>query len=307
MVCYNPFDTYFVERIILMENRSKGILYILLSSLFFAFMAAFVKSVAHIPLAEKIFFRNFVGIIAMFWLIKKDNISLIPNNKKLIIMRSLSGLAGVTCYFYSITYLPLADAAILNRTSPLFVVILSVLFLHEKVTKKQFYALLTALIGAIFVVKPEMNLSVLPSLVGLLAAFFAGTAYTIIRKLRLYDDSRIIVFYFCLISVLLTSPFMFLGGLVVPTAKDLFYLIMIGVMATTAQFLMTNGYRHAPASELAVYSYSSILFSILIGLVVWTEIPDFYSLIGATLIVSSGLINYFTHNNKTVKSKIKIQ
>ena len=126
--------------------------------------------------------------------------------------------------------------------------------------------------------------------------FFAGTAYTIIRKLRLYDDSRIIVFYFCLISVVLMVPFMVMGQYVQPSPKDLFSLVMIGVMATTAQFLMTNGYRHAPASELAVYSYANIIFSILIGVLIWGEIPDVYSFAGATLVVAAGIMNYFATN-----------
>jgi len=279
-----------------MENRKKGIIYILLSSLFFALMASFVKSVSHIPLAEKIFFRNLVGIFSMFWLIKKNNISLKPNHFKLIALRSLFGLSGVACYFYAITNLKLADAVILNKTSPFFVVVLSVLFLHEKVNRKQLMALGIALMGVLFVVKPQMDLSILPALVGLMAAFFAGTAYTIIRNLRLYDDSRIIVFYFCAFSVILMIPFMMFGQFVVPQGNDIFNLLMIGVMATTAQFLMTNGYRHAPASELAVYSYANILFSILIGIFIWTEIPDFFSVVGAILVVAGGIVNYFAVN-----------
>jgi len=279
-----------------MENRKKGIIYILLSSLFFALMASFVKSVSHIPLAEKIFFRNLVGIFSMFWLIKKNNISLKPNHFKLIALRSLFGLSGVACYFYAITNLKLADAVILNKTSPFFVVVLSVLFLHEKVNRKQLIALGIALMGVLFVVKPQMDLSILPALVGLMAAFFAGTAYTIIRNLRLYDDSRIIVFYFCAFSVILMIPFMMFGQFVVPQGNDIFNLLMIGVMATTAQFLMTNGYRHAPASELAVYSYANILFSILIGIFIWTEIPDFFSVVGAILVVAGGIVNYFAVN-----------
>lgn len=281
-----------------MENRSKGILYIVLSSLFFALMAAFVKSAGHIPLAEKIFFRNLIGIFSMYWLIRKDSLSFKPKNTKLIILRSLIGLSGVACYFYAITHLKLADAVILNKTSPFFVVVLSVFFLKEKVNSKQMMALGLAIVGVLMVVKPQMDLSIIPALVGLLAAFFAGTAYTIIRKLRLYDDSRIIVFYFCLTSVLLMTPFMAAGQYVKPSASDLFILVMIGVMATTAQFLMTNGYRHAPASELAVYSYASIVFSILIGFTIWQEVPDMYSIIGAVIVVSAGIMNYFAVNKE---------
>ncbi len=236
----------------------------------------------------------------MLWLIKRNKVSLKPNHFKLITLRSLFGLSGVACYFYAITNLKLADAVILNKTSPFFVMVLSVIFLHEKVNRKQLIALAVALLGVLFVVKPQMDLSILPALIGLMAAFFAGTAYTIIRNLRLYDDSRIIVFYFCLFSVVLMIPLMLFGQFVVPQGKDIFNLLMIGVMATTAQFLMTNGYRHAPASELAVYSYANILFSILLGMLIWLEIPDVFSIIGATLVVTGGVMNYFAVNRSRV-------
>jgi len=277
-----------------MENRSKGITLILLSALFFALMAATVKFLDNIPTPEKIFFRNLLGIFVAFYMIKKKNKSLLGNNKKLLILRSVLGLIGVAAYFYSLSKLPLADTVILNKISPFFVLILSFVFLKEKISKQQIISLIVAILGAAFVIKPEFNVEIIPYLIALASAFFAGSAYTVIRHLRNYDSTETIVFYFTLFSTLVMIPFMFFGGFVIPTLLELLGLILLGVFATTAQFLMTNAYRYAPAGELAIYTYTNIIFSTIIGLVIFFEVPDYLSIIGGLLIIGAGVINYYS-------------
>lgn len=274
--------------------KKKGIIYILLSALFFSIMAAFVKSVPELPLTEKMFFRNMVGLIAVSFTVHKKKIKLKPNKPSLMLLRSIFGLIGVGLYYAALERLPLANAVILNKLSPFFVMVFAVFFLKEKVNGKQLFALMIAIIGALYVVKPNLDYSLLPGMLGLLSAAFAGAAYTVIRKLTAYDPPILIVFYFCLFSSVVLLPVMALEGFVVPNSSQLVSLFGIGVAALIAQLFMTNAYQYAPASELSIYSYSNIIFSFVIGLVVWFEIPDALSIFGGVLIVFGGIVNYLS-------------
>ncbi|MBE0450405.1 MAG: DMT family transporter [Clostridia bacterium] len=272
--------------------KKKGIIYILLSALFFSIMAAFVKSVPELPLTEKMFFRNLVGLIAVSFTVYRKKIKLKPQKPTLMFLRSLFGLIGVGLYYAALERLPLANAVILNKLSPFFVMVFAVFFLKEKVNRPQKIALFIAIVGALFVVRPSLDYSLLPGVLGLLSAAFAGAAYTVIRKLTAYDPPILIVFYFCLFSSVVLLPFMAIEGFVVPDIPGFLSLIGIGVSALIAQLFMTNAYQYAPASELSIYSYSDIIFSFVIGLVVWFELPDVLSLFGGILIVLGGIVNY---------------
>lgn len=288
-----------------MENKSRGIIFILFSALFFALMAATVKSLGDIPVSEKIFFRNGFGLIVAIIIIRKKKKPFLGNNIKFLLLRSFFGLAGVACYFYALSKIPLADAVILNKMSPFFVLILSAIFLKEKIKKPQLISLILAIIGAAFVIKPEFNSSIIPSLIAIFSALFAGAAYTTIRHLRHTDSAETIVFYFTLISTVSMIPAMgfdaYTGNFVIPTYVQVLGLLGLGVFATIAQFFMTNAYRFAPAGELSIYAYTNIVFSTFIGLLIWSEVPDLLTLIGATLIVGAGFFNYY--GNKETKLK----
>ncbi len=281
-----------------MKEKQKGVALILFSSLFFAFMAAAVKSVPHIPLSEKVFFRNFIGLIAVGIPMLRRGVSFKPNNGKLVFMRSVFGLSGVALYYTSLEMLNLSDAVIINKLSPFFVIILSIIFLRETVKKHQLAAIALALCGAALVVKPGFNFDIAPALIGLTGAVFAGAAYTTIRKLSETDHPQLIVFYFCLFSTLVTVPFMIAGHFVMPTARDLVILVAIGLTALVAQLFMTNAYRHAPASQLSIYTYANVVFSTFMGLLIWGEWPDSLTLTGAILIILGSGINFY-FNQKT--------
>ncbi|PTV98654.1 drug/metabolite transporter (DMT)-like permease [Halanaerobium saccharolyticum] len=290
-----------------MENRKKGITYILLSSLFFALMAATVKYLGDMPTAEKIFFRNLVGIFVAFSLVKKSGSTLFGNNKKLLILRSTFGLLGIAAYFYALANMKLSDAVILNKMSPFFVMIFAALFLKEKITKKQLIALVTAALGAILVIRPGFDSNLIPSLIALMSSLFAGVAYTLVRQLRKTDSAATVVFYFSFFSTIAMIPFMLSGSFVIPTALQALALLALGLFAAAAQMFMTNAYRHAEAGELSIYTYANIVFSSIFGLVLFQEIPDFFSVVGAVLIISAGYLNYRAKEKEAAEKAAKLK
>jgi len=261
-------------------------------------MSVCVKAVPGIPLVEKMFFRNFIGLIALLPAVTKSKDLLKVNNKTFMFLRCFFGLVGVALYYYTISMLPLGNAVIINKLSPFFVIILSILFLKEKVTSRQVIAVCIALAGAAFIIKPRLDLIMLPSLIGLLGAFSAGAAYTTIKHLSKTDKATTIVFYFCLSSTLVTIPILAVTGFKIPTATELLFLIGIGISALIAQVFMTNGYRHAPASELAIYTYANPVFSFIIGLVIFAEIPDSFTIIGGLLIIAGAIFSHLSTRAK---------
>jgi drug/metabolite transporter (DMT)-like permease len=219
------------------------------------------------------------------------------NNKKFLFYRSLFGLLGVFLSFYVIDHLPLADAVVLNQMNPFFVLMLSAFFLGERIKKQQVLAISIAILGVTFIIRPQFDYTMFPALLGLSSAVFAAAAYTVIRYLRLTDHPQVIVFYFTGFSVVSTLPFIFWGKFQIPTSTELLTLLSVGLFATIAQLFMTHAYRYAEAGDLSIFSYGHTVFSALIGILLWSEIPDIFSLLGITLILVGAYINYRTKSD----------
>ena len=281
-----------------MKERNKGILLMILASLSFALMASAVKYSGDLPTVQKVFFRNFVGLMVSGTMIYFQPGTFKGKNIPGLISRSIFGLLGVFFYFYAIDHIPLADAVVLNQTSPFFVVIMSAVFLKERIRRFQIPAILMAMLGVSLIIQPEFDASVLPAVVALLSAIFAATAYTTIRHLRLTDRPQIIVFYFTLFSVIVTFPFLLLGYFEKPSAIQVASLLAVGIFATSGQLLMTFAYRFSEAGDLSIYSYGKTVFSVVIGIVIWIEIPNLLSFIGIGAILSGAYINYRFHESR---------
>jgi drug/metabolite transporter (DMT)-like permease len=265
----------------------------LISAAAFAGMGAFVKAATEVPVVEKVVFRNVISLViagVVAWRAGKPLLGR-RGNQKLLLLRSLLGVGGVTCYFYAIDNLILADAAMLNRLSPFFVAILALLFLGERPPKAVIVAMVVAFIGGLLVIKPRFELTILPALVGLASAVFAGGAYTVVRSLRSREAPETIVFYFSLVTVLVLAPFV-AGDLYLPNGREMWLLLGIGVGAAIGQFGLTMAYRHAPAAGVSIYSYTTIVFSALLGLLIWAEVPDWLSVIGGVLIIAGGALSF---------------
>ncbi|QEN05822.1 DMT family transporter [Thiospirochaeta perfilievii] len=285
-----------------MNDKSKALIYILLSTLSFALMSVTIKYIQTIPVFEKVFFRNLVSLFVALFIILKTRPKKLEDfigkkeNQIFLFSRASLGFLGVVLNFYAITNLKLADSQILNRISPIWVSLFALLFLKEKLTKTQVFSTIIALVGSILVIKPEFNFSKLPALSGFLSSITAGGAYTLVRFLKNRENPSIIIFYFSLLSLVLSIPLM-ISNFILPTNFEIMILLLTGVFASFGQFGLTHAYKYAPASEVSIYTYTGIIFAIIIGLVLWKEIPDILSMLGGFLIIVSGYIVY-----KRVKS-----
>ena len=274
-----------------MDNDRKGILWILVSTFFYALMGVVVKWTPEISVFEKVLARNLIGAVIMFFIIKRKNMPFKLNHAPLMLYRSVNGTLGILTNFWAISLLPLSNSVILNSLSPFFVLFLAYFFLQEKIQSKSVLAIFIAMCGALLVVKPASGIDLFPSLIGLSSAFFAASTFVLLRKLKEYNPMEINVFYFLIFSVVLVFPLM-LNGFVMPSPLQLTKLIVIGIFGTLAQITMTVAYKYAEASKLAIYIYLNIVMSSIIAIFMFNEIPDFLSICGGSLIIIGGYINY---------------
>jgi len=271
----------------------------LFSALSFSAMQIIVKLLNNIPLMEKVFFRNFVSLIIAYIIINKENLRFfgLKENRKHLFYRSIFGYAGVVLFFYTTTQMLAADAAMLNKLSPIFVTILAHMFLKEKINKIHIAALIISFAGALLVIKPQLNFSILPAASGLLSAVVSGAAYIFITSIGEKESIYTIVFFFSIFSVICCIPFL-IFSFVIPNLPELILLLLLGSLAACGQIAMTYAYKSSPASEISIYDYSNIIFSSILGYVFLSELSDFYSIIGGILIISVSII-VFIYNKKS--------
>ncbi len=273
-----------------MSQKTTAVLLILLSAFTFSVMQAFLKLSGDIPVYEKVFFRNLVSCFIAFLIVRKKGLSLFgkKENRGFLMLRSLLGVIGMALYFYAIGHMNLADSSLLNKLSPFFVTIFAASFLKEKITAIQIWALVIVFFASLLVIKPRFDLSVLPALAGFSSAIFAGAAYTAVRYLGKLEKPATIVFFFSLVSTLTMIPFI-IANPIMPNMNQLLLLLGTGVLAAIGQFTLTYAYRMAPASDIAIYNYTNIVFAGWWGFMIWQEVPDFMSISGAILIVGISL------------------
>ena len=278
------------------DRMLRAMSWMVLSGLSFAFMGAMVKFSGDTPLAAKVFFRNLVTLaISSAVALRMGENPLAPTvHWRGLLLRSLAGLTGVFLYFLAIGNMNLADASLLNKTSPFFVTLLAAFFLKEKLNRAVVPALLLAFLGALFIIKPSFDVSALPALAGLGSGFFAGLAYTAVRFLKGRVSPNRIVFAFCFVSTLATAPLLFLQP-VQPTPGQWLALLGTGVFASGGQYGLTFAYHHARASRISVFTYLHVLFALVLGFIFWGEQPDLASICGGLLIVGAAVM---THRNR---------
>lgn len=283
------------------SDRTKGIICIVISAFGFAMMSAFVKLSGDLPTFQKTFFRNLVSCIVAFIMVIKANESFFgkKENRRILTLRATFGTLGIILNFYAIDKLVLSDANMLNKLSPFFVIIFSALFLKEKIKKNQIIAVVIAFLGALFIIKPELNMQVMPALIGVSGAVCAAIAYTCLRVLGGREKGATIVFYFSLFSLIVIFPFMVISYESM-TLIQFTYLMLAGTFATLGQFGITWAYKYAPAKEISIFDYSNIIFSAIISIVLFGVFPDKYSILGYIIIFAASLY-MFMYNKKLDK------
>ena len=282
------------------RNLAKGIFCIIFSAFCFSVMGMLAHLTGDLPFTQKAFFRNIVAFFIGFSKMIRDRKTLnFPKQGiPFLIIRSIAGTIGIFGNFYALDHIPISDAGILNKMSPFFAVLFSFLLLKESIKLIPFLCICGAFIGSVFVIKPSANImSSLPALAGFAGGMGAGLAYCCVHKLgSLKMSASIIVTFFSAFSCLVSVPFM-ITNFTPMTLTQVLILMGAGLAASGGQFGITYAYYYAPARDISIYDYSQIIFSALLGFLVFRQIPDLYSFIGYAIILTSALL-VFLYNRK---------
>lgn len=277
-----------------MNDKKQGILYIIMAGLFFAIMTFFVRMAGNLPTMQKAFFRNAVAAVAALFLLARseEGFKIKKSSWRDLFLRSFFGTMGLICNFYAVDRLAIADANILNKLSPFFAIIMSYFILKEKANKTEWLCVVVAFIGALFVVKPSMDMQFVNAMIGMLGGFGAGVAYTFVRKLgKAGERGPVIVMCFSVFSCIVTAPFLIIGAKPM-SLYQIVMLLLAGAAATGGQLSITKAYTKAPAKEISVFDYSQVVFAAALGLVFLGQIPDIMSIIGYVIIIGSAVFKW---------------
>jgi len=257
----------------------------------FSIMDLLVKWSSDYPTGEVLFFRGFFGLLPTYFLIPKNKLKTFYITKRLKehLFRCLMGLMALIAIVVALRELPLAVVVSLSYAAPLFITVLSIFLLSEKVGVFRWLAVLIGFIGVIIISEPGfkgMNyIYFLPLIFCIGMAFVTIT----IRKLSTTEPIWLISIFFTItisIAGLATIPM----GWIMPNFQDFILLALIGVTGGSANLLLTQSYKLSEVSLVAPLKYLALIFAIVFGYLIWNEIPTVKTLIGASLVVLASLI-----------------
>ena len=280
-----------------------GVLYGIASVACFAMMDASVKWLDMFPVGQVLFSRFFFGLIPILMLVPRGEFKTFykTSRPKLHAFRAITGTLAIIALFIALREIPLADVVSLTFGGPIFVTLGSIFFLSEKVGIKRWLAVLIGFFGMLLIVKPayeELNIYYIFPII--FCIFFACVALSI-RSLSSTEPNYRIALYFSLLSMivgLLTLPF----GWVMPNKFELLLLIFTGLIGSVANILLTVSLRYAEASLVTPTKYLNLVFAILLGYFIWSEIPKLLTLVGAGLIIISSVIIFMRESE--LKKKV---
>jgi drug/metabolite transporter (DMT)-like permease len=257
----------------------------------FSVMDLLVKWSSDYPTGEVLFFRGFFGLLPTYFLIPKNKLKTFytTERSKEHLFRCLMGLMALIAIVIALRELPLAVVVSLSYAAPLFITVLSIFLLSEKVGVFRWLAVLIGFVGVIIIAEPGfkgMNyLYFLPLIFCIGMAFVTIT----IRKLSTTEPIWLISIFFTitiLIAGLATIPM----GWIMPNFQDFILLALIGVTGGSANLFLTQSYKLSEVSLVAPLKYLALIFAIIFGYLIWNEIPTVKTLIGASLVVLASLI-----------------
>ncbi|MDC0344435.1 DMT family transporter [Pelagibacteraceae bacterium] len=299
------FNSY--EVIKLLTQNQIGVLYMIASVVCFSVMDICIKWLNYYPIGEVFFARFFIGLFPIFFIIPKDKLLSFYKTKRpgLHAFRAVTGSLAIIALFFGLRELPLADVVSLTFGGPIFVTIASILFLSEKVGLKRWSAVFLGFIGMLLIVQPafiELNYYYITPII--FCIFFACVAISV-RSLSKTEPIYRIAIYFTVLNCLLglaTLPY----GWVVPTKIDIIIFIIMGLCGSIGNLLLTQSYRISEASLVTPIKYLSLVFAIVFGFLIWSEVPKFSTLMGASLVILSSFI-IFIRETKLKKKTIQFR
>ena len=270
-----------------------GLRYMAAAAFFFSVMSLLVKIAGQrLPTQEVVLARSSVGALLSWAVLRSRGVSVLGHRRGLLMVRALLGYGALSCFFYALVRLPLADATVIQYTNPVFTALLAAVVLSERLRLREVLLVLVSLAGVILMTRPEFlfggheqRLDLGAAGIALLGAALSAAAYVAVRRLGATEDPLVIVFYFAAVSTLGAIPLTAMKP-VLPTPGEWLTLAGIGVVTQLGQVFMTKGLRLEAAGRATAVGYMQIVFAAAWGAIFFAEFPDLWGAAGAALIVA---------------------
>ena len=275
----------------MLSKNQLGFLYMFLSVCAFSIMDLLVKWSDEYPLGQVLFFRGFFGIVIYFFIIPKDRLRDFYVTKRPILHfnRCFFGLIALLSIFTALRNLPLATVVSISFAAPIFTTIFSIFFLGEKVGYYRWLAVFVGFVGIIIITEPgysSLNIYYVFPVI-----FVLGMSYVAIsiRQLSSTEPVWLISLFFS-IAITLASFFSIPWGWKIPNFFDLSLLALIGVFGGFANLWLSQSYKFSEVSLVTPLKYLTLVFAIIFGYLIWSEVPSIKTMIGAFLVIISSII-----------------
>ncbi|MCT4621918.1 MAG: DMT family transporter [Marinisporobacter sp.] len=271
------------------KGTYKGIFFVAVSALFFALNSVFAKIAmqnSNYPGIVMAFGRFILGFIifSSYVIFKKKNLK--PNNVKYIILRAIFNTLTIIFFFIAVQFTTITNANMLNMTYPVFVFLMAPYINKEKVKKIYYVFLILTMIGYYLIVFPDFNHINKGDLAGLMAGIMAAFAVSSLREARKHDESYLIIFYLMSIGSVITFVLM-LPYLEMPTPIVALYIFLSALMGVLGQLFITIGYRYVDSATGALVASSRIIFGVVLGVSLFSELISLRIIMGGILIMIS--------------------
>jgi drug/metabolite transporter (DMT)-like permease len=273
------------------------------ASLMFACMAAFIKLAAQhgAPLAHIVFFRGLLSLVLLYGVLRYRGAPLQTPHWRAHLSRSVIGFSSMILFFAALKQLPVGMAVTLNYTSPVLLGLFLLVMHRERPHQFLIAAMLGGMCGVLLLLRPTYDSS---QLFGIMLAIGSAVATALsalnIRALsNLREPAWRIVFYFSLFVTAGSLPWYLLSDPATLNFKATAYLLAVGVSATAGQLMYTQAYQQGHTQTVSLLGYSQVVFTSLLGFMLWHDALTWLSWLGIALVIASGILASSTANLRT--------
>ena len=273
----------------------------LISALCFTGINSVVRFVDHLPVFEIVFFRAIGTVVCCLFIIQRNKIPILGNNKKLLVTRGVVGLISLALFYKALQLMPMGSAVSLRYLSPFFAAGFAIYFLKEKMLNLQWLFYLFAFVGVLLLKGFDSRISLTALVIILTSAVFSGLVYVVIRKIGDSEHPIVIVNYFLSISTIVAGVISIFNW-VQPIGLEWLFLFAMGIFGFVAQYFMTRALQIEEANLITPFKYSEVIFTLLIGWSLFGEGQSAIALLAMLLIIASLLLNVWVKQKSRLKA-----
>ncbi len=281
-----------------LPSKVRGAAYVLISWIFFTLVIAlsrFASAKTSVPTV--LFFENLICLLLMLPIvIKRGAKSLYMSKIGVIVLRSLAGYINYAFVFFAVQRIPLVNVVLLSNAAPLFIPIIIWLWKRVTIQKSLWVGVIIGFIGVAVILKPHDLVMNIGSLFALGSAVCLSISMITQRRLIKTEPMHTILFYYYLISVIISLPFSFETWHLID-GEAMLFLMAIGICFFIGQIFFTRSLKYERPSFLSSFNYSSVIYGVLIEWLIWDHFPSWTTIIGTIIVCTGGIIT-ITHGTR---------